>query len=71
MKIDHAIIFRVRLVKNLSKEFLLVHTPEHDTSITCVRCFGECGPHPELKHSMWYADHEPGPIGSMQRCHQL
>lgn len=41
------------LAKKLSKHFVLVPTPEHYTSKTCVRCFGECGPHPELKHSVW------------------
>ena len=37
------------LMKKLSVEFLVVPTPEHYTSKTCVRCMGACGPHPTLR----------------------
>ena len=36
------------LMKKLSVEFLVVPTPEHYTSKTCVRCMGTCGAHPTL-----------------------
>jgi hypothetical protein len=37
------------LMKKLSVEFLVVPTPEHYTSKTCVKCMGACGPHPTLR----------------------
>ena len=39
----------VGLMKRLALHFVVVPTPEHYTSKTCVRCLGPCGPHPTLK----------------------
>ena len=39
------------LLKRLARDFVVVPTPEHHTSKTCVRCEGLCGPHPTLKTS--------------------
>ena len=39
----------VGLLKRLARDLLVVPTPEHHTSKTCVRCEGLCGPHPTLK----------------------
>ena len=39
------------LLKRLARDFVVVPTPEHHTSKTCVRCEGLCGRHPTLKTS--------------------
>ena len=42
----------VGLIRKLAKQFVVVPTPEHYTSKTCVRCFSECGAHPTLKREI-------------------
>lgn len=39
----------VGLMKRLALDFVVMPTPEHHTSKTCVKCGGLCGPHPTLK----------------------
>ena len=39
----------IGLRRRLSKEFIVVDTPEHYTSKTCSKCYSECGPFVELE----------------------
>ena len=39
----------VGLMRKLARDFVVVPTPEHHTSKTCVKCRGVCGAHPTLK----------------------
>lgn len=39
----------VGFMKRLARDFVVMPTPEHFTSKTCVKCGGLCGPHPTLR----------------------